>query len=60
MLYILCIQATSAPSERSFSRAGLTIAKDRARLLPETAKDILFVKSATEFFEKQNKRRRLH
>jgi hypothetical protein len=42
----LCIPATSAPSERVFSAAGLTIAKDRARLLPENANDLVFLHDA--------------
>ena len=33
----LCVPATSAPSERLFSLAGLTIAKDRAGLTPDNA-----------------------
>ena len=39
----LCIPATSAPSERVFSIAGLTIAKDRASLDPEIAGAIIFL-----------------
>ena len=39
----LAIQATSAPSERLFSAAGLTIAKDRARLLPNNAAMLIFL-----------------
>ena len=42
-LKILCIPATSAPVERLFSTAGLTIANDRARLLPDLAEDIIFL-----------------
>jgi hypothetical protein len=41
---LLCIPATSAPSERVFSAAGLTIANDRARLLPDHAADIIFLR----------------
>jgi len=40
---LLAIQATSAPSERLFSAAGLTIAKDRARLTPENAAMLIFL-----------------
>ena len=40
---VLCIPATSAPSERVFSAAGLTIAKDRARLQPDIADDLVFL-----------------
>ena len=43
---ILCIPATSAPVERLFSVAGLTIANDRARLLPENAEDLVFLHDA--------------
>jgi len=39
----LCIPATSASSERLFSAAGLTIAKDRANLLPDNANLLLFL-----------------
>ena len=41
-LHVLCIPATSAPSEWVFSVAGLTIAKDRARLAPQTANELIF------------------
>jgi hypothetical protein len=43
---VLCVPATSAPSERLFSVAGLTIARDRARLIPETAADLIFLHDA--------------
>jgi hypothetical protein len=43
---VLCVPATSAPSERLFSVAGLTIARDRARLIPETAADMIFLHDA--------------
>jgi len=43
---LLCIPATSAPSERVFSVAGLTIAKDGARLSSEHANEILFLHDA--------------
>ena len=39
----LGIPATSAPVERLFSTAGLTIAKDRARLLPEHVAAMVFL-----------------
>jgi hypothetical protein len=45
---VLCIPATSAPSERAFSQAGLTIANARARLLPEHAADLVFLHGALE------------
>ena len=38
----LCIPATSAPTERLFSYAGLTIADNRASLLPENAAEIIY------------------
>ena len=48
---LLCIPATSAPSERLFSDAGLTIAKDRANLLPEMAASIIFLQDAWDVAE---------
>jgi hypothetical protein len=39
---LLCIPATSAPSEFVLSVAGLTIAKDRARLASDTANELIF------------------
>ncbi len=39
---LLCIPATSAPSEHVFSVVGLTIAKDRARLSSDTANELIF------------------
>jgi hypothetical protein len=44
---LLAIPATSAPSERVFSVAGITIAKERARLNPENAGDLIFLHDAT-------------
>lgn len=43
---ILSIPATSAPSERVFSNAGITIAKDRTWLSPDTAAELIFLKQA--------------
>ncbi len=55
---LLCIPATSAPSERVFSVAGLTIAKDRARLASDTANDLIFLHDALpgiqKYFEGQH------
>ena len=45
---LLCIPATSAPSERLFSAAGLTIANDRARLLPDNAEMLIFLQENWE------------
>ena len=45
---ILCIPATSAPSERLFSSAGLTISADRTRMLPEHAESVLFIRENWE------------
>ncbi len=45
-LHLFCIPATPAPSERVFSVAGLTIAKDQARLNPQTANDLIFLLNA--------------
>ena len=45
-MQILAIPATSAPAERVFSLAGITIANDRARLLPENANELLFLREA--------------
>jgi hypothetical protein len=49
---ILCIPATSAPSERVFSSAGLTIAKDHARLAPQTANELVFLHDALPAIKK--------
>jgi hypothetical protein len=51
---ILCIPATSAPLERVFSVAGLTIAKDRARLASGAANDLIFLLEAIPAIEKYN------
>ena len=40
---VLCIPATSAPSERGFSTAGKTISAERANMLPENANDLVFL-----------------
>ena len=54
---VLCIPATSAPTERLFSYAGLTIANDRASLLPENA-EIIFLRTAWRKVEELRKRKR--
>jgi hypothetical protein len=58
----LCVPATSAPSERLFSTAGLTIANDRASLLPDNAADLIFLHDAWPLMEEHiaSKRRRLN
>ena len=38
-----CVSATSAPSERFFSVAGLTISKIRAAVQPQHASDLIFL-----------------
>jgi len=48
---ILCIPATSAPVERLFSHAGLTIANDRARMLPDMAEDLVFLHDSWDLFK---------
>lgn len=48
---VLCVPATSAPVERLFSHAGLTIANDRARLLPDMAEDLVFLHDAWELVD---------
>jgi hypothetical protein len=48
---ILCIPATSAPVERFFSHAGLTIANDRARMLPDMAEDLVFLHDSWDLFK---------
>ena len=55
---LLCIPATSAPSERVFSSAGLTIAKDRARLAPQTANELVFLHDALPAIKKYEQSQR--
>ena len=50
----LCRPATSAPAERLFSHAGLTISKKRAALKPENAQAIIFLHDNLEFLERIN------
>ncbi len=57
---VLCIPAISAPSERVFFIAGLTIAKDHARLASDTANELIFLYDALpaihKFFETERER----
>jgi hypothetical protein len=50
-LKFLAIPATSAPSERVFSTAGLTIAKDRARLESDRANELVFLHDSVPSLE---------
>lgn len=45
---VLCIPATSASSERTFSSAGRVLESRRNRLNPETVDSILFLHSAAK------------
>lgn len=54
---ILCTPATSAPSERVFSAAGLTIAKCRASLHPQHASELIFLHDSWEFAEASEMKR---
>lgn len=45
-LKVLAIPATSAPSERVFSVAGITISKERAKLDPANAGELIFLHDA--------------
>jgi len=50
----LAIPATSAPSERVFSTAGLTISKERARLESSRANELVFLHDSGPALEKYN------
>jgi hypothetical protein len=50
---LLCIPATSAPSERIFSLASRVISKVRSSLSPENASQIVFVNGALDWFDQQ-------
>ena len=56
---LLCIPATSAPTERVFSTAGLTISNSRASILPQNASNLIFLHDswpvAREYEAKQQK-----
>jgi zinc finger BED domain-containing protein 1 (E3 SUMO-protein ligase ZBED1) len=54
---ILCIPATSAPSERVFSMAGLTISNLRASLSAENASALIFLHDTWEIAEEFQRRR---
>ena len=54
----LCVPATSAPSERVFSAAGLTISKTRASLHPDNASDLIFSHNSWPYAEKFNLKRK--
>ena len=54
----LCIPATSAPSERVFSTAGLTIAKCRAPIQPQHASELIFLHDSWPFAEESERQRR--
>ena len=49
---VLCIPATSAPTEHLFSYAGLTIADNRASLLPDNAEEIIYLRVAWQKVER--------
>ena len=57
---ILCIPATSAPTERVFSTAGLTISNSRASILPQNASNLVFLHDswpvAREYEAKKNQK----
>lgn len=48
---LLCIPATSAPAERLFSNAGLTISDRRTRLEPENAEMLVFLRGCWDIVE---------
>ena len=48
---VLCMPATSAPSERIFSLASLVISKKRGRTDPETAGNIIFLNETIDWYE---------
>ena len=48
---VLCVPATSAPSERLFSVAGLTVSKNRSRLSDNAVTLLVFLRSAWKAVE---------
>lgn len=50
--YILSVPASSAPSERNFSVAGLTVSKLRNKLSPKNVDDLLFLRSNMDLLDK--------
>ena len=54
----LCIPATSAPSERVFSVAGLTISKKRAALTGDHAATLIFLRDSWSVVEEWERRQR--
>ena len=57
----LCIPATSAPSERVFSMAGLTVSNLRASLSSDNASSLIFLHDVWDIAEDfQSKRAQLH
>ena len=54
----LAIEATSAASERLFSKARRITTGDRNRLAPEVAGQLLYVSTTLDFYEDYNKKHR--
>ena len=49
---ILAMPASSAPSERVFSTAGLVLRSNRGRLDPEIVEDVVFLRGFYKFMER--------
>ncbi len=54
---LLCIPATSAPSERLFSTAGLTVSDKRTNLKAGTVSELVFLHEAYPFYDYLESRR---